>query len=110
MTHDGGLHVLRNKKLCENADYFGKIKIGNNVFIGWNTIIMPDVEIGDDCIIGCGCVVTRNIPSGCVAVGCPARVIETIEEYYYKNKDNYDFTKSMSSEEKRKYLERKYKE
>ena len=109
VTHDGGMCVLRNREMLKNADLFGRIKIGNNVFIGWNTIILPNVKIGNNCIIGCGSVVTRDIPSNSVAAGCPARVIESIDEYYKKNKNKCDFTKDKSWKEKRDYLERKYR-
>lgn len=109
VTHDGGICVLRNMKKLENADLFGKINIGNNVFIGWNTIIMPNVCIGNNCIIGCGAVVTKNIPDNSVVAGCPAKVIESIDEYYEKNKNKCDFIKNRNWKEKRKYLERKYK-
>ncbi len=108
ITHDGGIWVLRNLKLLENGDFFGKIIIGNNVHIGMNTIIMPNVIIGNNCIIGCGSIVTKNIPDNSVATGVPARVIETIEEYYNKNKDRCEFTKSMNSKEKERYIRMKY--
>lgn len=51
ITHDGGVWVLRNLKKLENGDLFGKITIGNNVHIGINSIIMPNVSIGDNCVI-----------------------------------------------------------
>jgi virginiamycin A acetyltransferase len=54
---------------------FQVITIGRNVWIGTNSVIMADV--GDDCIIGAGSVVTRPIASGSVAVGNPARVIRS---------------------------------
>ena len=104
ITHDGGLWVLRNMGLLPNADKFGRIKIGNNVHIGINTIIMPGVSIGNDVVIGCGAIVTKDIPNNCVVAGVPARVIETIDEYYEKVKDKCDFTKSYSAEEKKEYL------
>ncbi len=44
VTHDGGMWVLRNMGLLDNADKFGTIEIGDNVNIGWNTIIMPNVK------------------------------------------------------------------
>ena len=103
-THDGGLWVLRNSKKLENADRFGKVIIGNNVHIGINSIIMPGVTIGDNVIIGAGAVVTKDIPSNSVAVGVPAKVIETIDEYYQKNKDRVVFTKNMSKQEKKDYI------
>lgn len=109
ITHDGGVWVLRNLKLLDNGDLFGKITIGNNVHIGLNTVIMPNVTIGDNCIIGCGAIVTKDIPDNSIAVGVPARVIETIDEYYKKNKERCDFTKNMSKKEKKEYIIKKYK-
>lgn len=105
ITHDGGLWVPRRMGLCDpDADRFGQIKIGNNVNIGWGTVIMPGVTIGDNCVVGCGAVVTRDIPSGSVAAGVPARVIETVEEYAAKNQDKLCNTKNLSAGEKKKYL------
>lgn len=108
ITHDGGIWVLRNLKLLENGDFFGKIVIGNNVHIGMNSIIMPNIKIGDNCIIGCGAIVTKDIPDNSVAVGIPAKVIETIDEYYNKNKHRCDFTKNMSYQKKKEYILEKY--
>lgn len=64
---------------------------------------MPGVTIGKNCIIGCGAVVTKNIPDNSVAVGVPARVIETIEEYAEKNAKKVVLTKQMTC--KREFLE-----
>lgn len=54
------------------------ITIGNNVWLGGQVIVCPGVTIGDDCSIGAGSVVTRNIPPRSVAVGNPCRVVRTI--------------------------------
>lgn len=108
VTHDGGVWVLRNLNMLPNADLFGTIKIGNNVHIGMNCIIMPNVTIGDNCIIGCGAIVTKNIPDNSVAVGVPAKVIENIEQYYDKNKDKSETTKSLNKKEKKDFLLKKY--
>ena len=91
-----------------NADIFGKIVIGNNVHIGMNTIIMPGITIGNNVVIGCGAVVTHDIPNNSVAVGVPARVIETYDAYLCKASKKCDFTKAMTHEEKKQYLENKY--
>ena len=105
ITHDGGLWVPRNMGLVDKkADRFGRIIVGNNVNIGWNAIIMPGVKIGDNVVIGCGAVVTRDIPSNSVAAGVPAKVIESIEEYARKNEANIIMTKGLSPEEKRKHI------
>ena len=67
-----------------------KVVIGNNVFIGMNSIILSGVTIGDNCVIGAGSVVTKDIPGNTVAVGNPAKVIMTIEEFYEKRKQEYE--------------------
>jgi len=78
-THDGGVALFRKEHPGFNV--FGKIIIGNNVFVGSNTIFLPGVEIGDNVVIGAGSVVSKNIPSNTVAVGVPARPIKSLEEY-----------------------------
>lgn len=107
VTHDGGMHVIRQYKNIP-ADCFGRIIVGNNVFIGMNAIIMPGVTIGDNVIIGAGSIVTRDIPSDSVACGTPAKVIESLEDYYKKNKSKIDLTKNYSEEEKKQYLLEKF--
>ncbi len=67
----------------------GKVIIGNNVWLGQNVSILKGVEIGSNVIIGFGSVVTKSIPSNSVAVGCPAKVICSLEEYYEKRKKQY---------------------
>lgn len=66
------------------------VRIGNRVWIGAGAIILPGVTIGDDSVIGAGSVVTKDIPSGVVAVGNPCRVLREINEhdyeYYYKGR------------------------
>ena len=111
ITHDGGVWVLRKFLRQNNADkidLFGQIIIGNNVHIGTNAMIMPGVNIGDNCIIGCRAIVTKDIPSNSVAVGIPAKVIENIDDYIKKNMHKFDYTKHLSPEDKRAYLIKKY--
>ncbi len=62
----------------------GEINIGNNVFIGSNSIILYDVIIGDNVIIGAGSLVNKEIPNGSVAAGVPAKVIGSFDEYRMK--------------------------
>lgn len=57
-----------------------KVVIGKNVWIGAHATILPGVTIGDNCVIGAGAVVSKDIPADCVAVGVPARVVKKIEE------------------------------
>ena len=59
---------------------FKKVKIGNNVFIGWDSLIMPGVTIGDNVIVGAKSLVIKDVPSNVVVAGNPAKVIKTIED------------------------------
>lgn len=56
-------------------------RIGNNVFIGAGSIIMPGVSIGDDSIVGAGSVVTKDVGQGMVVAGNPARFVCTKNDY-----------------------------
>ncbi|MBO6164220.1 MAG: sugar O-acetyltransferase [Lachnospiraceae bacterium] len=70
-------------------EYGIEVTIGDNVWIGGNTVILPGVHIGDNTVIGAGSVVTRDIPAWCVAAGNPCRVIREITEedryFYYRH-------------------------
>lgn len=74
-AHDGAAqkHVGYSK--------IGKIVIEDNVFIGARSIILPNVSIGANSVIGAGSVVTKSIPENVVASGVPARVLMSIDEY-----------------------------
>lgn len=77
-------HDASTKKLLGYTK-IGRIRIGNHVFIGANSTILPNVTIGDNVVIGAGSLVTHDIPANTVAAGVPAQVICTIEEYTNKN-------------------------
>lgn len=108
VTHDGGTFVLRKK--YPNASLYGRIKVGNNVFIGARSIILPNVNIGNNCIIAAGSVVTRDVPDGTIVGGIPAKYISSYREYEYKHKDNLLFIADYPFEEKKKILETKFEE
>ena len=67
------------------------VTIGDNVWIGGNTVILPGVHIGSNTVIGAGSVVTKDIPDWVIAAGNPCRVIRKITEddrrYYYKDRE-----------------------
>lgn len=86
LTHDFSSSVLQNLY----ADFIpssGKVKIGNNVYFAQKCTVLKGVTIGNNCIIGYGSLVTKDIPDNSVAAGVPAKVICTIEEYYKKRKE-----------------------
>lgn len=58
-----------------NKPKINKVKIGNNVFIGMNTVILPGVTIGNNVIVGAGSIVTKDVPDNVVVAGNPAKII-----------------------------------
>lgn len=83
-------HPIQPKLREQGVQYNVDVHIGNNVWIGAGATVLPGVTIGDNSVIGAGSLVTKDIPSGVVAVGNPCRVIREIGErddlYYYKDK------------------------
>lgn len=72
-------------------EYGVGVTIGDNVWIGGNTVILPGVHIGSNTVIGAGSVVTKDIPDWVIAAGNPCRVIRGITEadrkFYYKDRE-----------------------
>ena len=83
-THDGGIKVLNTLNMFDGKrmEKFGAIVVGDNVYIGSETLIMPGVTIGDNCIIAAGAVVTHDVPSNTVWGGVPAKQIKSLDDYY----------------------------
>lgn len=80
LTHDGGVFIFRDE-VPNLVGSYGRIKIGNNCFIGACAVILPNVEIGDNCIVCSGAVVAESFPDNCVIMGNPARVIFKTDLY-----------------------------
>lgn len=82
INHDGGTLIFRDQ--IPDLEITKPIVVGNHVYIGEETMILPGVHIGDHCVIGARSVVTKDIPPHSVAVGVPCKVIKTTEEYLEK--------------------------
>ncbi len=117
VTHDVIDKVLN--KMDYNFKFYyncAPIEIGNNVFIGCNVTIMPNVKIGNNIIIAAGSIVTKDVPDNSVVGGNPAKIISTFEKYVenrkrtnedglYPNHDsviNYVWDKFKKEKEKNK--------
>jgi maltose O-acetyltransferase len=68
----------------------GRVRIGDRVFVGHGTVILPGATIGSDAVIGAGSVVKGNIPTGSVVAGNPARVISTLDDYLDRQRELMD--------------------
>jgi maltose O-acetyltransferase len=102
-------HDASTKKMLGYAK-IGRVTIGNDVFIGSGSIILPGIKIGDNVIIGAGSVVTKNVEQGTIVAGNPAKVIGYTNTYMEKNKlgldkkpkfnEDYTVRKSVTDDKK----------
>ena len=83
-------HPIDPELRAQAYQYNLPVRIGRNCWLGAGVIVMPGVTIGDNTVIGAGSVVTKDIPSGVVAVGNPCRVLREVgqhdREYYWRDK------------------------
>lgn len=85
LTHGYEWSVLKHA-YGEVLGSSGKVKIGNNVFIGMHTTILKGVSVGNNVIIGANSLLTKDVPDNCVVAGNPARVLMSLDEYYERRK------------------------
>ena len=71
-------HPLDAAERNRGLEYARPITVGRNVWFGANVTVLPGVTIGDNCVIGAGSVVNKDIPAGTMAAGNPCRVIKSI--------------------------------
>lgn len=94
-------HPIHPAARNSQYEYGISVVIGDNVWIGGSSVIVPGVHIGSNTVIGAGSVVTKDIPDWVVAAGNPCRVIRRIteqdKEYYYKDRkfDNAAYTEIL---------------
>lgn len=85
------VHILchdASTKQFLNYTKIGKVKIGNNVFVGTESVILPNVKVGNNVIVGANSTISKDIPDNVVAAGNPAKVICSLEEYLERHKEN----------------------
>ena len=82
-------HPVEPELRRQTGQFNVPVHIGNNVWIGANSVVLPGVSIGENSVIGAGSIVTRDIPANVVAVGNPCRILREIgerdREFYYKD-------------------------
>ncbi len=84
VTHDASFTVLNRLGRGKYMEKVGCIEIMNNVFIGYNCTVLPNVRIGNNVIVGACSTVTKDLESGGVYAGCPAKRIGSFEDFVQK--------------------------
>jgi acetyltransferase-like isoleucine patch superfamily enzyme len=79
VCHDGS--TLPFRKDIPDLELAGEIVVGDNVFVGMGALILPNVKIGNNCIIGANSVVTKNVPDGVIVAGNPARIVRQTDDF-----------------------------
>ncbi|WP_240905155.1 acyltransferase [Flagellimonas oceani] len=102
ITHDGATWLMEDEK--GRREYFARVVIGNNVFLGLNSIIMPGVKIESNSIIAAGSVVTKSVPSGYIVGGNPAKIIGKTEDY--RNKVLKEYISKSEMDHKKSFKDR----
>lgn len=106
IAHDGGTLIFRAQ--IPDLEITKPITVGNNVYIGEESLILPGVKIGNNVVIGARSVVTKDIPDNSVAAGVPCRVIKTTEEYLEKIKRESVHLGHLEGKEKDRALREYY--
>lgn len=112
------VHILchdASTKMFLGYTKIGKVTIGNNVFVGAETVILPGVSIGSNVIIGANSTITHDVPDNVVVIGSPGEILCSLDEYLNKEKMNlkkfpcygedYTLKKNISIEKKNKQKE-----
>lgn len=106
LTHDA------STKIALGYSKIGFVTIGNEVFIGADAIVLPNVTIGNKVIIGAGSVIARDVPDNSVVAGNPAKLLGTYDDYIEKNRQKMEKSyvgqknwKEMTNEDRRQQRE-----
>lgn len=108
ITHDGGTLILR--KTYPDLEWTAPIEIGDDVYLGLRTMILPGVAVGDRVIVAAGSIVTKDVPSDSVVAGVPARVICSMDDYVERMKSKSLGIGHLRGAEKDRELRRLHEE
>lgn len=106
LTHDGGTLALRWKD--PTLEVTAPIILGERVYLGVNTLILPGVTIGSNVIVGAGSVVTKDIADNTVAAGVPARPLKTLDQYHNQIRSASLGLGAFSATDKKRALRRHF--
>ena len=101
ITHDGSTWLFEDEK--GRRQLYRRVEIGNEVFIGMDSIIMPGVRISSNVIVAAGSVVVKSVPSGTIVGGNPAKIIGDYYNYKervlanYKSNSEIDFNEDYQT-------------
>ena len=104
INHDGGTLILRKK--TPSLEITAPIFIGNDVYLGIETLIMPGVKIGNNVIVGARSIITKNVEDNSVMVGIPAKKIKSVDEYYENIKNKSLAIGHLDRDQKEKELKK----
>lgn len=107
ITHDGGTLIFRNS--FPKLDISAPISVGSDVYIGTAAIILPGVTIGDSCVIAAGAVVTKDVLSGSVVGGVPARMIKSVDDYLLSLQKRSLGCGDLGAKDKENYLRKLFR-
>lgn len=106
LTHDGAGWCMADTNPQLRMDMWGKITLGNNIYVGTNAMIMAGVSITDNVIIGAGSIVTKSITEDGVYVGAPVKRIKCFDEWKEDAMKKAVDTSEMTMKERRLFFDK----
>jgi acetyltransferase-like isoleucine patch superfamily enzyme len=102
ITHDGSLQIFRAKEPL--IELFDKVTIGDNVFVGVNSVLLPGTTIQNNVIVGAGSIVKGILEENSVYAGVPAKYICSLDEFLTRNRSRFSYFRDLNAEDKRKAI------